>query len=118
MLRECTQTHTHIYIYIEREKETRTHAHTEMHQCLHRCSSAQMHISVLTFSCVCVCVCAVRVQIGAIALTCAALIPQLGKSLLVFNLLLLNFVLFTGFLVRKSSITWVFRWITYISPMR
>lgn len=57
-------------------------------------------------------------QIGCVALVCAALLPKLGQSLLVYNLLFLNFSLFTGFLVRKSTITWAFRWITYLSPMR
>jgi hypothetical protein len=56
--------------------------------------------------------------VGALGLTCACLTPTTGRAIMALLLLLLNFVLFAGFLVNKASITWAFRWICYISPMR
>ena len=51
-----------------------------------------------------------------LALTCILGSP--GRTLIATTTLLLIFSLFSGFLADANEMTWVLRWITYISPMR
>ncbi len=48
------------------------------------------------------------------ALACAAVVPTMGRAMLVLNLALITWVLFGGFLVRKSSIPWALQWLSYL----
>lgn len=60
----------------------------------------------------------VHVQVGALCLGCAVLMGSAGKAIVTINLLLLTFILFSGFLANKGSIHWVLRWVCYVSPIR
>lgn len=57
-------------------------------------------------------------QVGALCLGFATLTGSPGRAVISVNLLLLTFILFSGFLANKNSIHWALRWLCYISPIR
>lgn len=62
--------------------------------------------------------CCYNCLVGAMSLACATIMGSPGKAVVLLNLLLLVFVLFSGFLANKASIPWALRWLCYISPIR
>mmetsp|Transcript_6318 Transcript_6318/g.19543 ORF Transcript_6318/g.19543 Transcript_6318/m.19543 type:complete len:166 (-) Transcript_6318:1522-2019(-) len=56
--------------------------------------------------------------VGALVMCLVNLLGSPGRTVIVASVLLLIFALFGGFLVDKREITWVLRWICYVSPTR
>ncbi|GLI69964.1 hypothetical protein VaNZ11_014710 [Volvox africanus] len=55
---------------------------------------------------------------GAACIALSSIFSSPGRTVLLFNLLLLTCALFSGFLANKDSIVVWLRWIVYISPIR
>ncbi|KAG1675973.1 hypothetical protein FOA52_014217 [Chlamydomonas sp. UWO 241] len=56
--------------------------------------------------------------VGALVMCLTNLLGSPGRTVIATSVLLLVFALFGGFLVNKSEIHWVLRWICYVSPTR
>ncbi|GAX77358.1 hypothetical protein CEUSTIGMA_g4804.t1 [Chlamydomonas eustigma] len=56
--------------------------------------------------------------IGALVLSLTSLLGSSGRTIITTTTMLLIFALFSGFLANMENMTWVLRWICYVSPFR